>query len=292
MLNEDRFVDKAPAEIYASLLDEGRYLCSIRTMYRILKENQQVKERRNLLRHPEYKKPELLATAPNQVWSWDITKLRGPRKWTSYHLYVIIDIFSRLVVGWMVATRESGDLAECLIKQTCKRQRIDRNRLTIHSDRGAAMTSSTVAELLTNLGVTKSLNRPHVSDDNPFSESNFKTLKYRPSYPARFGSIQDAKVHCRSFFEWYNNEHYHSGIALMTPAMVHYGLAEEQNEKRQVVLDLAYAVNPERFVAGRPRTKDIPKEAWINNPDSQIVLDSLATDIDTAIISPTEVAVS
>lgn len=175
VLNEDRFVDKAPAEIYASLLDEGRYLCSIRTMYRILKENQQVKERRNLLRHQEYKKPELLATAPNQVWSWDITKLRGPRKWTSYNLYVIIDIFSRLVVGWMVATRESGDLAECLIKQTCKRQRIDRNRLTIHSDRGAAMTSSTVAELLTNLGVTKSLNRPHVSDDNPFSESNFKT---------------------------------------------------------------------------------------------------------------------
>lgn len=266
MRHEERFMDKAPAEVYATLLDEGRYLCSIRTMYRILSANKEVRERRNQLRHPEYKKPELLATVPNQVWSWDITKLLGPKKWTYYYLYVIMDIYSRFVVGWMVATKETGALAKDLINETCMRQGINKDQLVIHSDRGSPMTSKTVAQLMAELGVTKSLNRPHVSNDNPYSESHFKTLKNRPDYPKRFGSIEDAKAYGRALIAWYNHEHHHSGIALMTPYMVHYGLAKDCNEKRQAVLTSAYLHHPERFVGGPPATIALPDAAWINKP--------------------------
>jgi putative transposase len=232
ILHEERFMDKAPSEIYAKLLDEKTYLCSISTMYRILRANKEVRERRNQLRHPEYKKPELIATAPNQVWSWDITKLLGPVKWTYFYLYVITDIYSRYTVGWMIATKETGDLAKDFIGKTCSRQEIEEEQLIIHSDRGTSMTSKTVALLLADLGVTKSLSRPQVSNDNPYSESQFKTLKYRPQFPERFGSIEDARAHCKVFFDWYNKEHYHSGIALMTPATVHYGKAKRCNDER------------------------------------------------------------
>jgi putative transposase len=266
VLHEERFVDKAPTEVYAALLDEGIYLCSIRTMYRILHENNEVKERRNILRHPQYEKPELLATGPNQVWSWDITKLKGPVKWHYYYLYVIIDIFSRHAVGWMVAHRENAELAKLLIGETCMRQGIDKDQLLIHSDRGSPMTSKAVALLMSDLGVTKSLSRPHVSNDNPFSESQFKTLKYCPTFPKCFGSIEDARAFCQRFFDWYNNEHYHTGISLMTPAMVHYGAAEECSRQRQIVLSAAFEKHPERFVAGSPKVLELPKEVWINPP--------------------------
>jgi putative transposase len=267
-LHEDRFVDKAPAEIFAQLLDEGVYLCSVSTMYRILREHEEVRERRNLLRHPAYKKPELLATAPNQVWSWDITKLRGPEKWSCYFLYVIIDIFSRYVVGWMVAPAQTAELAEALITETCWRQSIDQGELYIHSDRGAPMTSKPVALLLSELGITRSFSRPYVSDDNPYSEAHFKTLKYRPNFPKRFGSIQDAREFCREFFKWYNNEHYHSGIAWMTPATVHYEHSHLCNRARQKVLDKAFQEHAERFVIGRPQSHLPPREVWINKPRS------------------------
>ncbi len=267
VMHEDRFVDKSPSQIYATLLDEDRYLCSIRTMYRILDDNREVKERRDLLRHPNYKKPELLAEAPNQVWTWDITKLRGPEKWNHYHLYVIIDIYSRMVTGWMVSSRESGELAEALITETCWRQAIEpEHDLVIHSDRGAAMKSKVVAQLMADLGITKSSSRPHVSNDNPYSEAHFKTLKYCPTFPDRFGSIEDTREFCRHFFDWYNNHHYHSGIALMTPAAVHYGTAEECNRNRQAVLNRAYQLHPERFVNGMPETLSLPVAAWINPP--------------------------
>ncbi len=266
VLHEERFVDLVPAQVYARLLDEGVFLCSISTMYRILRENDEVRERRNVLRHPQYKKPELLATGPNQVWSWDITKLKGPAKWTSYYLYVMIDIFSRNVVGWMVAPSENAELAETFITETCWRQGIDADQLYIHSDRGSPMTSKAVAFLLADLGVTKSLSRPHVSNDNPFSEAHFKTLKYRPEFPKNFGSIEDARQFCREFFDWYNNEHYHSGIALMTPATVHYGDADLCCEARQIVLTNAFEKHPERFVRGGPVSPQLPREVWINNP--------------------------
>jgi putative transposase len=279
LLHEERFVDKAPAEIYATLLDEGVYYCSISTMYRILHSAKEVRERRDQLRHPEYKKPELLATGPNQVWSWDITKVKGPAKWNHYYLYVIIDIFSRYVVGWMVATRETGILAKALIAETCKRQAIREEQLVIHSDRGPSMTSKTVALLLADLGVVKSLNRPYVSNDNPYSESQFKTLKYRPAFPARFGSIQDARLKCRQLFTWYNNEHYHTGIALMTPSTVHHGRAAACNSRRQAVLCSTYAAHPERFVKGQPKPLPLPQEAWINKPQSSDpAANSLAQD--------------
>jgi putative transposase len=265
-LNSTRFGDKSPAQVYAALLDEGIYLCSISTMYRILRENDQVRERRNILRRPEYKKPELLATEPNQVWSWDITKLKGPAKWNYFYLYVIIDIYSRYVVGWTVALRESAELAKELIKQTYERQNIQRDQLFIHADRGSAMTSKGVALLMTNLGITKSLNRPHVSNDNPYSESHFKTLKYQPKFPARFGSQQDAQEYCREFFDWYNNEHYHSSIALMTPSVVHYGAAGECTMRRNDVLLKKYDSHPERFVSGPPKVSELPAEVWINKP--------------------------
>jgi putative transposase len=259
-------MDKAPTEVYASLLDEGTYLCSVRTMYRVLAENNEVRERRNQLRHPQYKKPELLATGPNQVWSWDITKLLGPVKWTYFYLYVIMDIFSRYVVGWMLAQRESAALAKRLIKDTCLKQNIGQQQLTIHADRGSSMTSKSVALLLADLGVTKSHSRPHVSNDNPYSESQFKTLKYRPEFPKRFGSIEDARGFCQQLFHWYNNEHYHSGIGLLIPEMIHYNRAEQVISAREKVLLAAYNAHPERFVRKQPKPATIPEAAWINPP--------------------------
>jgi putative transposase len=232
ILHTDRFVDRAPTEVYATLLDEGTYLCSSRTMYRILSDAEEVRERRNQLRHPEYKAPELLATASNQVWSWDITKLLGPVKWTYFYLYVILDIFSRYVVGWMLADAESAKLAKRLIHETCRKEGIQAGQLTIHADRGSAMTAQPVVALMANLGITKTHSRPHVSDDNPYSESQFKTLKYRPGFPDRFGSIQDGRAFCQDFFPWYNSEHRHSGIGLLTPEMVHYGKAEVVTSQR------------------------------------------------------------
>jgi putative transposase len=265
-LNSDRFVDSAPRQVYAALLDEGIYLCSWRTMYRILDEYQEVRERRNQLRHPTYTKPELLATAPNQLWSWDITKLLGPAKWTYFYLYVILDVFSRYVVGWMIADRETASLAETLIAETYAKQRIRRDQLTLHADRGSAMRSKPVALLLSDLGVTKTHTRPYTSNDNPYSEAQFKTLKYRPDFPERFGSVIDARGWAQPFFQWYNNDHFHTGLNLMTPAMVHYGLADTVRDQRNRVLQAAYAAHPERFVRGVPTVPDLPREVWINPP--------------------------
>jgi len=265
-LHTDRFVDKAPTEVYATLLDEGVYHCSVRTMYRVLEEAGEVRERRDQARHPHYKAPELLATAPKQVWSWDITKLLGPVKWAYFYLYVILDIFSRYVVGWMIAPHESSALAKRLILETCEKQNIQPGHLTIHADRGSSMKSKPVALLLADLGVTKTHSRPHVSDDNPYSESQFKTLKYRPDFPDRFGSIQDARSFCQDFFPWYNCEHRHSGIGLLTPEMVHYGKAEAVIGKRGLVLSSAFEAHPERFVRGLPMPPPLPEAAWINKP--------------------------
>jgi putative transposase len=266
VLHEPRFVDLAPAQVYAGLLDEQRYVCSERTMYRILEEHQEVRERRNQLRHPRYAAPQRLATAPNELWSWDITKLLGPAKWTYFYRYVILDVFSRYVVGWMVAHRESAQLAEKLIRETCARQGIIPGQLTIHADRGSSMTSKPVALLLSDLGVIKSHSRPYVSDDNPFSESQFKTMKYRPQFPDRFGSIVDSRAFCQTFFPWYNTEHRHSGIGLLTPHDVHYGLANQRVAERAHVLAAAYAAHPERFVRGMPQPAAVPAEVWINPP--------------------------
>lgn len=266
VLRSERFVDQAPAQVYAALLDEGTYLCSSRTMYRILKEVDEVRERRNQLRRPSYTKPELIAIAPNQVWSWDITKLKGPEKWTYYYLYVMLDIFSRYVVGWLIAPEESGSLAKVLMEESYQKQEVKPGQLIIHSDRGPSMTSMTVTQKLADLGVLKCHSRPHVSNDNPFSEAQFKTLKYRPDFPDRFGSIQDARVFCQGFFPWYNREHYHSGIGLLTPEVVHYGRASEVIDARQVVLSAAYAAHPERFVKQLPRPQAPPREVWINPP--------------------------
>jgi putative transposase len=275
VLNSARFADQPPREVYASLLDEGKYLCSWRTMYRILDENQEVRERRNQLRHPTYTKPELLATQPNQLWSWDITKLLGPTKWTYYYLYNILDVFSRYSVGWLIAERESAALAEELIAATCVRQDIQPGRLTIHADRGSSMSSKPVALLMADLGVTKTHSRPHVSNDNPFSEAQFtpalaggarETLKYRPDYPERFGCQQDARIWATEFFRWYNHEHHHSAIGLLTPADVHFGRAQIILDQRQQVLHAAYLKNPERFVKGRSIPAQVPPAVWINPP--------------------------
>jgi putative transposase len=266
ILHTDRFVDKAPYEIYATLLDEGQYHCSIRTMYRILDENKEIKERRNQLSHPVYHKPELLATAPNQVWSWDITKLLGPVKWTYFYLYVIMDIFSRYVVGWMIAPAESAVLAERLIGESCAKQNIGRGQLTIHADRGSSMKSKPVALLLSDLGITKTHSRPHTSDDNPYSEAQFKTLKYRPDFPERFGSIEDSRSFCQDFFPWYNDEHRHTGIGLLTPEAVHYGLAQDIQIARGKVLRAAYEAHPERFVKRIPVPPILHEAVWINKP--------------------------
>lgn len=265
ILHSERFVDKSPAEVFATLLDEEIYLCSVSSMYRILRANNEVKERRQAVRRAGYKKPELLATTPNQVWSWDITKLRSPAKWVYFYLYVVIDIFSRLVVGWMVAHRESAELAKQLMKETAERQNISESQLTIHSDRGSAMKSHSVYQLYADLGITRSLGRPSVSDDNPFSESHFKTLKYHPSFPKRFLSIEDAKVFCREFFRWYNAEHRHSGIGYYTPEAVHYGQAKELEDKRNRVLLNAQRRHPERF-RKPPVAQKVPEEVWINPP--------------------------
>jgi putative transposase len=266
VLHEDRFVDLAPAQVYATLLDEGVYYCAERTMYRILGANAEVRERRAQRRHPVYAAPELLATAPNQLWSWDITKLKGPTTWSWYHLYVILDVFSRYVVGWMLAPRESAVLAETLIATCCAREGIARDQLTLHADHGSSMTSKPVALLLADLGVTKSHSRPHVSDDNPYSEAQFKTLKYRPDFPARFGALEDARAHCVDFFRWYNTEHHHSSLGLHTPSDVHHGLAAARNTARATVLTAAYALHPDRFVRRPPAPRALPIAAWINPP--------------------------
>jgi putative transposase len=268
-LNSERFADTAPAAVHATLLDEGRYLGSVRTMYRLLSTQGGTLERRRQLTHPAYAKPELLAIAPNQVWSWDITKLKGPQKWTCFHLYVILDIYSRHVVGWMLAERESAELAEQLIADTVSRHDVQRGMLTLHADRGAAMRSKPVAALLVELDITKSHSRPHVSDDNPYSESQFKTMKYRPDFPARFGCIEDARAHCQAFFAWYNTEHRHSGIGYMTPQAVHYGHAQALRKTRQATLDAAFMATPTRFKGSRPQAQALPTAAWINPPPKE-----------------------
>jgi putative transposase len=268
VLHEQRFVDLAPAEVYATLLDEGRYLCSERTMYRVLAENQEVRERRDQLRHPKYAAPELLATKPNQLWSWDITKLLRPAKWSYFYLYVVLDVFSRYVVGWLVADAESATLADRLISDAYEQQGIKPGQLTVHADRGTSMKSKHVAMLLADLGVTKTHSRPHVSDDNPYSEAQFKTLKYRPDFPERFGSPEDARGFHGDFFRWYNNEHHHTALGLLTPADVHFGRAEDRHANRTVVLEAAHRAHPERFVAGPPIPPALPTAAWINKPKS------------------------
>ena len=267
VLHQERFVDQAPASIYANLLDEGRYLCSVPTMYRLLHAAGEVRERRRQATHPARVKPELVAYGPNQTWSWDITKLLGPAKWTYYHLYVVIDIFSRYVPGWLLATRERSELAEDLLSQSIRKQHITADQLTIHSDRGPSMASKTVALLLADLGVTKSHSRPHCSNDNPYSEAQFKTLKYRPAFPDRFGSIEDARAFCQRFFRWYNDEHRHSGLGFHTPASVHFGQAAQIQLQRERVLQVAYAAHPERFVRQLPLPPPLPGPAWINKPE-------------------------
>ena len=271
IMNSEDYYDKSPAYIYYSLLDSGVYLCSIRSMYRILKENDQSKERRKIIHHGKYEKPELLAEKPNEVWSWDITKLKGPAKWIYYYLYVIIDIFSRYVVGWHIAYREESRIAKELIYQSLLKQEIGKDQLTIHADRGSSMRSKPVAVLLSDLGVTKSHSRPYQSNDNPYSESQFKTLKYQPLFPERFENIESARDYCRDFFQWYNQEHYHSGIGYYTPESVHYGYCNEIcNNRSEVLLD-AYFTNPGRFRNKIPRPLKPPKEAWINQPKKEVI---------------------
>jgi putative transposase len=268
VLCSPRFVDVAPAEIVATLLDEGIYLASERTMYRLLAEHGQTGERRNQLVHPRNQRPELLATRPRQLWSWDITRLLGPATWTYYYLYVVMDVFSRYVVGWMVAHAEQAVLAERLLAATTAKQLIKPGQLTVHADRGSSMSSKPVAFLLADLGVTKTHSRPHVSNDNPYSESQFKTLKYRPGFPDRFGSLQDARSFCQQFFTWYNRQHRHAGIAMMTPEAVHHGRAAQLHQARAQVLAAAYAAHPERFVHRPPAPKPLPTAVWINPPNS------------------------
>jgi putative transposase len=268
VLNSERFQDSVPRQVYATLLDEGEYLCHWRTMYRILDEHGEVRERRNQLQHPVYTKPELLARGPNQLWSWDITKLKGPAKWTYYYLYVVLDVFSRYVVGWMVAQREAANLAQKLIAESCAKQGIEPSQLTLHADRGPSMRSKSVAQLLADLGVTKTHSRPYTANDNPYSESQFKTMKYRPDFPERFDSLADARSWAREFFGWYNHDHRHSGLGLMTPATVHHGQAETVRQQRQQVLLAAYAAHPERFVRGVPVPPELPNEVWINKPQA------------------------
>lgn len=265
-LLSERFVDQAPRQIVATLLDEKVYLCSASTMYRLLRAQQMVTERRAVARHPQYKKPELLATGPNQIWSWDITKLKGPVKYSYYCLYVILDIFSRFAVGVLVAERESAELAKELILEAAVQQGIEPDQLTVHADRGSAMKSKSVAQLLVDLGVEKTHSRPHVSNDNPYSESQFKTLKYCPDFPERFGSIEEARQIVAALFVWYNQEHRHSGIAMLTPAMVHNGEGAARLCARQEVLRLAYEAHPERFVSGVPQAGVLPEAVWINPP--------------------------
>jgi putative transposase len=266
LLHAERFQDRSPAAVQATLLDEGQYLCSTRTMYRILERQGESRERRDQLVHPPYQRPELLATAANQLWSWDITKLLGPAKWTYFYLYVILDVFSRYVVGWMIAHREGAELAKQFIEETIGKHQVPAGQLTIHADRGKVMTSKPVAFLMADLGVTKTHSRPYVSDDNPYSESHFRTLKYRLEFPDRFGCIQDSRAFCQQFFQWYNEEHRHSGIAMLTPAMVHFGETHTVLAHRQAVLDAAYQAHPDRFVRRPPKPMPLPLEVWINKP--------------------------
>jgi putative transposase len=272
VLHSERFVDCSPAQVWATLLDEGRYLASERTMYRLLAARHGgVRERRDQLTHPAYTRPELLAEAPNEVWSWDISKLKGPAKWNCFHLYVILDVFSRYCVGWTVQPHESAQLAKALIGQAIEQQQIEPGRLTVHADRGTAMRSKPVAFLLADLGVLKTHSRPYTSTDNPYSEAQFKTLKYRPEFPDRFDSIEHARSFCRTFFDWYNHHHRHSGIGLMTPAAVHHGRAKQLHARRQRVLEAAYAATPERFVRRPPTPPALPTAAWINKPNTKEV---------------------
>jgi putative transposase len=266
VLDSEEFIDEAPATVYAKLLDQGMYLASTSTMYRVLRDHGEVRERRRQATHPAAIKPELLATNPNQVYSWDITKLAGPAKWTWFYLYVIIDIYSRYVPGWMLARAERAQLAERLLADTAAKQHITSGQLTIHADRGSPMTAKPVAFLLADLGVTKSHSRPHCSNDNPYSESQFRTMKYRPEFPDRFGSFEDAHAFCGRFFRWYNDEHRHSGIGFHTPADVHYGRAELVRARRAEVLTAAYAQHSERFVGKPPEPPALPGAAWINQP--------------------------
>jgi len=266
VLNSEEHMDEAPATVYAKLLDQGTYLASVPTFYRILREHGEVSDRRRHATHPAKVKPELVARRPNEVYSWDITKLHGPEKWTYYYLYSIIDIYSRYITGWMLARAERASLAEALMAETIEKQNIKAGELTIHSDRGSPMIAQPVAHLLADLGVTKSHSRPHTSNDNPYSESHFKTLKYRPDFPRKFGSFEDARDHCGRFFRWYNDDHRHSGIAFHTPSDVHHGRAEAIRRQRGVVLDAAYAAHPERFVNKAPEPPKLPTVAWINEP--------------------------
>jgi putative transposase len=265
-LNSTRFVDLAPREVYATLLDEGQYFCHWRTMYRILSEQSEVRERRNQKRNPKHKRPELVASGPNQLWSWDITKFHGPEKWRYYYIYSIIDVYSRFTPGWMVAEKESAKLAGQLVAKTCARQKIAPDQLTLHGDRGAPMTAKSMTQLLNELNIAKTHSRPYTPDDNPFSEAHFKTLKYRPDYPSFFESLAEARNWCRDFFAWYNFQHHHSGIELLTPAVVHFGLADQVLADRQSVLVQAYRKHPERFVNGFPQPKTLPDAVWINPP--------------------------
>ena len=266
-LHSDRFVDLAVPQVYAQLLDEGRYLCSVSTMYRILRANAEVKERRAIARHSVFEKPELLATGPRQVLSWDITKIRGPYKGVWFSLLVMIDIFSRLVIGWQVVRRSNAAIAENFIRIALQSEGIEPGEAAVHSDRGTEMTAQLVCNLLDALGVFRSLSRPRVSDDNPYSESQFKTLKYHRDFPERFGSLQDARVFLQAFFEWYNNEHRHSGIAMLTPAVVHAGEAAAVLGARHRVMLNAHAASPERFINGEPKRAELPKDVWINRPE-------------------------
>ncbi len=274
VLRSPEYCDLAPAQVWARLLDDGIYLCSIRTMYRLLAVAGESRERRRQRTHPAKKKPELIARRPNQVWSWDITKLQGPQRGIYYQLYVIIDIFSRYVVGWTIAAAETSELAEAFIAETLSRHGIERDQLTLHADRGTSMTSKPVAQLLIDLGVDRSHSRPHVSNDNPYSEANFKTLKYCPSFPGRFGSIEDARAFCTVFFDYYNHVHRHSGVALHTAASVHYGTATEIQAQRAATLDAAYAANPARFRHRRPTPPKLPTIAWINQPTPEALIKS------------------
>jgi len=279
VLHSERFQDAAPAAVYATLLDEGTYLASERTMYRLLAAEGETRPRRDQLIHPSYAKPELLATAPNQLWSWDITKLLGPAKWTYFYLYVILDVYSRYAVGWMVAHREQAELAERLIAETIAKQEVPAGQLTLHADRGSSMTSKPVAFLLADLGVTKTHSRPHVSNDNPYSEAQFKTLKYRPGFPACFASMAEARSFCQDFFRWYNAEHRHSGIGLLPPEVVHSGQAQAAYDARSQVLAAAHAAHPERFVRQAPRPPQLPTAAWINPPTPTIDCPSTPDEI-------------
>ncbi len=268
VLHSERFVDSAPAQVHATLLEEGSYLCSPRTMYRLLSQSGEVRERRAQLQHPRYARPELVATGPKQVWSWDVTKLKGPVKLVYFYLYVILDIFSRYVVGWMIAEAENAGLAEQLIEQSCFKQGIAPDRLTLHADRGAPMTSKTVAQLLAELGIDKSHGRPRVSNDNPFSEALFKTAKYRPAMPERFTGVSHAREVFRGVFDWYNTQHHHSGIAYLTPAVAHHGRADEVLERRHRARMAAYLAHPDRFVNGPPQREHLPAAVWINPPET------------------------